>query len=309
MGSITLGGAGDPNEGSEGTQSEEEKARIEAEAKAQQGNADGENREDPDRKKDSEEGKDASTDDALLEIDGVPMTAAQVQEMYTDSQNKKAWQKTNTEKAQALADERRKLDEEYRQFHQSPSRESQQHQEAAPDSPEDLLNKHYQSRPEAFSDGSAEWELKKDQLIMQVAQTKAEENARQSFARTTADEHNTSLSKSQYNEYADKVNLQEFLGMEKWVAENVRPDQLGRYDKKHFEWAYRELHPEKAEGLPVLDAARRATEQLEAANRTRIDAGQGAHKEHTRPTEEDERNADFVQTIRVRAGKDWVPLP
>lgn len=207
-----------------------------------------------------------------IEFDGKKYTSSQFKEMEKAYTNSTEWQKTNTQRAQEVAEERRQLEERAARVsmleglaEKVQTNPDLLKQIFAPRQEKDYdaeLNRHWQQRPsDTGSQEYVNWEYQKDMILAERAEEKATKRASESLISNTAKDHNSTVSIEGFSKYKDKVSQGEFKQMAAWIQQNVAAPQ-GRYPKDSYDIAYRTMYFDKAVSDAALEGAKKSGDAL-----------------------------------------------
>ena len=252
-----------------------------------------------------EETKEEAKEEPSIEFEGQRYTATQLKEMQDALNNKKEWTKANTQRAQEIAAERKRL-ERLSLLEEAIQKRPEVLQELfKPQAQRNIdseLQALYQKKPvDVFSTDYAQWEMQKDQLIAERSTQRATELAESRIMDREAREHNERIGAEAEAKFREKgyddLKIQE-IG--RWVVETVKPKN-GKYDAKAFDYAERVLFGDEAARQAKLEAAKSTAQAITRAKPASTGSGLNKRTEPTTP--EDEADDAFVQAIQERAGR------
>jgi len=244
-------------------------------------------------------------EEPTFELDGQRLTASQIKEMKDALENKDKWTKTNTQRAQEIAAERKRLaryellDE---QLQKNPAALQTLFQPPAPQ--RDLtaeLQLLYQQKPQdIFSPEYQQWEMEKDQALYRKSVEEAKQSTRQEIFQQEAQEHNNSIGKRVEEKLRSKgLDETDIAAVGQFVVENFKPKN-GKYDESHFDIAYSHLYADTAIRQAKLDTAKSVASAMTKATPAQV--GQGINKKQEPKSSIDESDDAFVRNVNERAG-------
>lgn len=240
-----------------------------------------------------------SQEEPEVEIEGEKVTVAQLKEWREAAKNQKEWQKSNTVKAQQIAEDRKRLQQAemlYDFFQKNPEKFQKI---VAPEPARDFnteLETLYQQRPTEDPNEYWKWEQKKDRLIAEKAAAEAAERVKQQTVQEFSRKHNEDVVRQAAEKYKDKVSADEFEGMTRWIMENVRPKEGNIYDQKAFDMAYTILHGDKVVEEAKLNAVKSVARSIEKAKPASGEPGKTKPEKEPDSAEDDE----FEQRVHER---------
>ena len=180
-------------------------------------------------------------EEPTIEFDGQRLTASQIKEWKEAHENKKEWQRANTQRAQEIAEERKKLARASlieEQFSKRPELLQELFKPPVARNIDVELQSLYQSEPQdIFSPEHQQWMLNKDRLLLEKAETNAEQRAVQRITEKEAYEHNMKLGEEiEAKMLAKGRSAEDVLSLGQWVAENMKPKN-GKFTAEMFEVA------------------------------------------------------------------------
>ena len=235
-----------------------------------------------------------SQTEATYEIEGQRLTASQVKEALEAQKNKSEWQRTNTQKAQEIAEQRRLLEQEQqvailgRKLLERPDLIQAVLQPVqAKNLTVELQNLNAQRPQDPYSQEYAQWEQAKDMKLMEIAEHNALTRAQQTLATSSAAEHNRKVELSAWDEMKSKVSFDEFKDMSNWIVENLNAKQ-GKYPEKAYQMAFRELYADRLTADAKVEAAKKVAESFTKAKPVSGDNGTKEHDVSLSPEEKEE---------------------
>ena len=240
-----------------------------------------------------------------IEIDGQQVPLSRAKEALDRYANDEKWTAKNTQRAQELSAKEKELQQKLYLAEMVERRPELLSKLFAPEQVRDIdseLNQLYGQKPtDLFSQEYANWELKKDMLLSERAETRALQKAQAEAAKTVALEHNSQVEKSAWEKYQSKgVKWDEFQDMAKWILQNVK-ESGGKYPSNSFDVAYKELFFDRALREAKLEGSRKVTESITQAQPARGSSGVQKKPENQTPEEEDDEA--FIQEAKRYAPK------
>jgi len=246
--------------------------------------------------------KEEPVEEVTIDLDGQRYTATQIREMKKDAENRKDWQRTNTQQAQKLAEKERRLArlellEEA--VNKNPDVLQTIFRPVAPQNFEADYRAHLAKRPvDRFSPEHDQWEEQKDILLSQGATREAEEKATQRIFKAEADTHNQRIANEAEKRFrANGRDENQILEMGQWVYNNIKPTN-GKYPENAFDVAERFIFSDEDSRSAKLEGARSAAASIRNAK----PAGEatGVNKKPEPKTPQDEDDDKFVELAKLR---------
>lgn len=164
------------------------------------------------------------------------------------------------------------------------------------------LEAHYLQQPDPISypAESARWNLQRDMLIAEQVAQRTRAEAYKSAEETSYRSHNSQIYEGAKEVYKGKVDDGEFEAMTQWIVANIMP-RNNRYDKSHYDVAFRTLYPDKFVTETKLDDTKKRVAPIV---KSRMSAGDdGTRKTERQTTPEDDEDADFSSAVKARSPK------
>jgi hypothetical protein len=254
----------------------------------------------PEAEPDGGEKQPSSQDEPEVEIEGEKVKVSQLKEWREAAENREKWQKSNTQKAQEIASERKRL-AEAEAIYNVLQKDPQKLQKILAPEPERNFDAEWmqiqKERPTEDPQAYFAWEQKKDQFLMERAAEVASQKARQEAAQETAQKFNNELVGSAYEKYKGEVDDDGFTTMTQWVKDNLRPSQGGAYPKTSYDIAFSVLYGDKTVTKAKLEAAKSVAKSIEKAKPASGDTGK-LKQPDKEPLDDDD--AAFADEVHAR---------
>jgi hypothetical protein len=242
-------------------------------------------------------------DEAVVEIDGQKLTAKELKEWQEAYRNKSEWQKSNTQKAQEIAVQRKEMEEAIAINTLLKSKPELKQRLFTPEPERNLqseLDAHYGKRPEVYGDEYIQWEKTRDRLVSETAALEGYKRARTEAQQQITQQHNDSVVNTAYEKYKGKLSEDEFRSSADWVLKNIRADQ-GMYPQNAFDVAYAVLHGPRDMTDAKINATKSVIRSIEKAKPA--SGEQGSLKPTEKISPEDEEDEAFAQEVKARMKK------
>ena len=242
-------------------------------------------------------------EEAVVEIDGQKLTAKELKEWQEAFKNKSEWQKSNTQKAQEIAAQRKEMEEAIAINTLLKSKPELKQRLFTPEPERNLqseLDAHYGKRPEVYGDEYIQWEKTRDRLVSETAAIEGYKRARLEAQQQITQQHNDNVVNTAYEKYKGKLSEDEFRASADWVLKNIRAEN-GMYPQSAFDTAYAVLHGSR----DVTDAKINATKSvIRSIEKAKPASGeQGTLKTTEKISPEDEEDEAFAAEVKARMKK------
>lgn len=250
-----------------------------------------------------------------FEIEGQRLKASQIKAALEAEKNKAEWQRSNTQKAQEIAEERRRLEAERQEL--LLGRQITERLKSNPDLARQIFTppqvkdvdaeyaQHLQNRPaDLYSAEYLQWDVKRDQLLRESAREDARRESETRTNRLMAEQANRETERDAVQKYVEsgKLTPDEFKKSVDWVAQNFQAVN-GAYPKNCLDVAYKVLFSDREVANAQLEASKKAAEAILKAKPANQSPGVG-HEPKTDIDESDGLEADaFVKELRARIKK------
>ena len=260
-----------------------------------------------------EEQAPVTEEEPIVEVDGQRLTATQIKEALDSAKNKAEWQKSNTQKSQEIAEERRRIESERQEL--LLGREVAARLKTRPDlanvlfAPEAVRdpNAEYQAllgqRPQdIYSQEYQRWEMQKDQLVRDIAKTEALRESEAKVSKYMAEQSNRETETEAVKKYVEssKVSQDEFRQMVNWVGENFQAKN-GMFPKNCLDVAYRVLYSDREVTNAKLETSKAVVRAIEKAKPAKESAAISKEPDKELDESDGYQAEEFVKELRFRS--------